>query len=221
MKKSNNYFTLIVLLALVVAFGFATPDTWAQRTSAQNKPEVDLEEDPEAGSASSELSEEEIEALRLRRRLMTSSWAELEVGEDKIVISTGIAKADGPDFETIAGLKDGEVLLLTRCQSVKLKTPVALKVGSVDLKTDNVAENYPGVYSIWLKKVGNGWNIVFNEKPDVWGTMYDSKADVGETPATYSKLDTPSEKLAFEIGDGMLSLKWGPHQWSSKFTIVN
>jgi len=63
----------------------------------------------------------------------------------------------------------------------------SVKVGLVQMsmsleKTENVAKGYAGVYGIWLKKTAKGWNFVFNQKPDVWGTMYDPAANVGEVP---------------------------------------
>jgi len=161
---------------------------------------------------------------RQRRRAQTTTTAQLKIGEKSISLLAAILKADGHDYKSIAALKNGDVLPLTRSQAIKLKTDLPLTIGDVALKTENVAKGYAGVYSVWLKKTAAGWNLVFNEKPDVWGTMYDPAANVGEAPAEYAKLDTPAEALKFELTQdgqgGVIKFSWGEHQWSAKFAIA-
>ena len=81
------------------------------------------------------------------------------------------------------------------------------------------------MYSLWLKKVDDGWHLVFNEKPDVWGTQHDSAADVGEVSLTHETAAEPTEKLECTISkdgeDGTLRLAWGPNVWSTHFKAIN
>ena len=112
---------------------------------------------------------------------------------------------------------------MTLGQAIKLSTAFDLKFGDTVVKKENFAPGYPGVYSLWIKKTGSGWTFVFNEKPDVWGTMHKDKYDVSATPAKYSTLDEPTEGFKLDVqaeGDaGSLTIAWGEHQWSADFTI--
>jgi len=75
-----------------------------------------------------------------------------------------------------------------------------------------------------MKKTADGWHFIFNQKPDMWGTMYDPAADVAEIPVTYSKLDAPTKALQFEIPQegqsGEVKISWGEHQWVAPFTLA-
>ena len=103
---------------------------------------------------------------------------------------------------------------------MKLWTDVDLLFGEFVVKQGNMAEDYPGVYSLWLKKAGDGWRMAVNSLPDVWGTMYDPKADIGEIPLHYDTQDASNERLTVtltEDGDGAdLKLAWGTHIWTAK-----
>ena len=81
------------------------------------------------------------------------------------------------------------------------------------------------MYSIWLKKVDDGWHFVFNKKPDVWGTQHDPAADVGEIPVSYETGAEPTEQLQCTItkeGEvGTLKIAWGPKVWSTQFKAIS
>ncbi len=167
---------------------------------------------------------EAAERARARRRAQTTTNAVLKIGDKSISMLAAILKTTGHDYKEITNVKEGQVLQLTRSQSIKLKTDLPLTFGNLTLKTENVAKGYAGVYGVWLKKTATGWNFVFNEKPDVWGTMHDPAANVGEIPAEYSKLDPPNDAMKFELTQegqgGTLRIVWGEHQWSAKFTVA-
>jgi hypothetical protein len=160
-----------------------------------------------------------------RRRMVTTTTAQLKVGDKTIGMTSGILKTDSPDYESIAKLNEGDVLLLTRSQTIKLKTDLPMSFGDVTIKTENVAKGYAGVYGIWLKKSADGWTLVFNERADVWGTMYDPAANVAEVPAAYASLAEPTEALKFELpqsgNGGAIKISWGEHEWTAPFTILN
>lgn len=161
---------------------------------------------------------------RQRRRIQTTTTAALKMGDKNINMVAAILKADAPDYASVAKLKEGEVLQLTRSQAIKLKTELPLAFGDLTLKTENVAKGYAGVYSIWIKKTADGWAFVFNQKPDVWGTMYDPAANVGEIPVEHGVPEKAGEAMKFALVQegqgGTLKISWGEHQWSAKFTLV-
>jgi hypothetical protein len=147
------------------------------------------------------------------------------IGEAEISLMAGHLKADGRDCQAIDTLKAGDLLLMTEGVALKLKTSADLDFGAVTAKAENVAPNYPGVYSIWFRKAEDGWTATFNEKPDVWGTQHRSDADVGTVPAAYARLDEPAATLTLGVDDlsdgkGRLRVDWGDHQWTLPFAIV-
>ena len=209
------------VLTLVALLGFAT-DATAQRESGSSS---EAAAPSEANPDGEEGGEGESSTQQRRRRFVTTTSAELKLGEKSISMVTGIQKADSPDYEAISKLKDGDVLLLTMSQTIKLKTDVPLSFGAVTLKTENVAKGYAGVYGIWLRKTADGWNLIFNERPDVWGTMYDPAADVAEVSVAHKSLSEPTDALKFELPQdgqgGTLRIAWGEHEWTAPFTLAN
>lgn len=220
------------LLAVAIACcGFATSvGAQEQKKPAGDAPQAAAsgEDAPLSGEdaplAGGQEDTEAAERARQRRRVQTTTTAVLKFGDKNISLLSAILKTSGHDYQEIVNVKDGAVMPLTRSQVIKLKTDLALTFGEVTLKTENVAKGYAGVYGVWLKKTATGWNFIFNQKPDVWGTMYDASANVGEIPAEYTKLDPPTEALAFAIVQegqgGVLKISWGEHQWSAKFTLA-
>ena len=145
--------------------------------------------------------------------------------DGEIVRITYVAQqTKSPDFKAIAGMKDGDVVRFTRARAAKLFTDVDLRFGNEIIMAENAGKNYPGVYSLWLKKAGSGWNLVFNSEPDIWGTMRDPGKDVAEVPLVSSKLSEEERKFVVDLtedGDGgVLRLAWGPNEWKTKFSVV-
>lgn len=173
-----------------------------------------------AGSGSGDAAER----ARQRRRLQTTTTATLKFGDKNISMLAAVLKADAPDYASIDKLQEGEILELTRSQAIKLKTDLPLAFGDLTLKTENVAKGYAGVYGIWIKKTADGWAWVFNEKPDVWGTMHDPAADAGEIKVEHGTPEKTDEAMKFTIAQegqgGTITISWGAHQWSAKFTIA-
>ena len=145
-----------------------------------------------------------------------------------------------PDYANLTNAQPGEVVVLTTCAAPKFRTDFHLLFGETRIERDNVAENYPGVYSLWLKKTTEGWNLVFNWKADVWGTMHDPEADVAEIPLDYTFEESEAKAIATlllaeekpkdaprfkaqlteENGEVLFTMEWGPHHWSTRFTIA-
>lgn len=97
------------------------------------------------------------------------------------------------DYEKVSELQTGQLLKLERATAIKLRTEVPLRFGSTEIPIWNVAENYPGVYSLWLQKVDDGWHLVFNDEADAWGTQHNPAADRAEIPIAYRRMETDGE----------------------------
>lgn len=208
---------------LISTFIWAAPAI-AQETPAEGQSPPASEGDIEAGAAAAAAGEEaEREEEENNRRRRMPSETRIDLGEVEAIRVTWTAwPLDGRDFPELSELKSGEVMLITASAPPKLWTHVDLSFGDLTVPEGNVAENYPGVYGLWLRRTDEGWNLIFNDKPDVWGTMYDPSADAGEVPLQYSSTDADGDAFAVELkegesGSGTLELSWGEHHWSTPF----
>lgn len=159
-----------------------------------------------------------------RRRRGGGGSTKIEVGDKQEVrITFGDLKAEGEDYPKLAQVKEGEVFKFVGSRATKLFTDVDLKFGDTVVETENVAENYPGVYGLWLRKTADGWNLVFNEQPDIWGTQHDPEFDVAEVPLEYSEADEAAEAMKVDLSkpedgsEGELKIAFGEHVWTAKF----
>lgn len=170
------------------------------------------------------LTEEEAAAREAFRRRRMGNIAKLEVDDKTIAISYGDTLADGPDYPKVATTEDGATVKLTKSIVTKLKTEHDLQFGEVSIKTGNAAKDYPGVYGLWLKRVGDGWHLVFSDYADVWGTQHFPEGDVAEVPLAYAKADEAADAYTVNVdeaeGGGTIRITWGDHEWTAAFTIV-
>ena len=212
---------LTVAVCLMCAFAvLLTNSAFAQE--GENDPKTESTPSGAKGSASEEGDEDA--ALAAARLRFGPNKATAKVGEKEIFqIGPKVQIKEDPDYPKVDGLKDGELVVMTLGQAIKLSTQFDLMFGDTLVKNANFHPDYPGVYSLWLKKNGDGWSLVFNEKPDVWGTMHKDEFDVGETNLAYAELDDAEEGLKFDVQAdeqrGMLTITWGKHQWKAPFTI--
>jgi hypothetical protein len=198
---------------MMMSMAWVSPTGFAQEQS-KDKAADSSKEDAAAAQAAAR-----------RRALYGPNIAKAEFGEAEVSIMGGKQKADSHDAQSVESVKPGEVLMLTESQALKLKTYTDLKFGNVTAKYENVAKNYPGVYSIWLKKTEQGWNACFNEKPDMWGTQYDPEKDVGETPIEFKTLDEPVKTMTVKVdkkdnSQGVIRIALGKYEWSLPFTVL-
>lgn len=162
-------------------------------------------------------------ALRLRSSIAQAAGAQPKLTLSGKSISIRYAgNSLGPEQLTKA--REGEVVTLTADAAIKLMTEADLRFGEHVIKAGNFNPKYAGVYSLWLKKTGNGWRLVFNKQADVLGTQHDPAADVLELPLAAGTSPTEAKKLTIELkkaGDeGLLRLAWGSNEWTAKFTVV-
>lgn len=160
---------------------------------------------------------------RRRGRFGSSDEAKLTLAENEIRVRFDRTKSSDEAYLQVSEPKEGQVVTFLRARPSKLWTDVDLHFGDTVIETENVAEDYPGVYSLWLKKTADGWHLVFNELADVWGTQHDPSHDVAEVPLTVAAADEASEELTVELeqseGGGVLKILWGETAWEAPFTV--
>ena len=160
------------------------------------------------------------------RLLLTQSrnLAFLKVADQEIVLHCGKVAADGADYENLEQLSAGEVQVLTTAAGTKLRTEVDLSFGGNIVPTGNLAEGYPGLYSVWLKRADEGWLLVFNREADVWGTQRDPAMDVEEVALHHETVEEVAEEMKTSLeeadGGGVLEIRWGRHRWTAAFQLA-
>ena len=147
----------------------------------------------------------------------------LDIAGNTVKISYTETRSDTEDHKTLENIKNGEVFEVTSARATKLFTDVDLQFGDVVIKTENAGKNYPGVYSLWLKKVDKGWNLVINEHADVWGTMYEAEMDVAEIPLKHAKVKEGKYRFTIDLEEkgngGLLKVAWGKDLWTAPFVL--
>jgi len=127
--------------------------------------------------------------------------------------------------QPLAALQAGQVLPLARAAAIRLRTETDLAFGSTVVPAGNHAPGYPGIYSLWLKRAQDGWRLVFNAQPDVWGTQHDRTHDVVEVPLEWKPLAPAVERLSVELradgaAGGLVRLAWGPNEWTARCSVA-
>ena len=81
-----------------------------------------------------------------------------------------------------------------------------------------------GKYSVWTYPTETGWKFILNNKADVWGTEYDSTANILEIPMTVEKADAPVEIFKISLipqRDNLVKLlvEWEYYKVWINFTV--
>ena len=129
---------------------------------------------------------------------------------------------DGPDFARLMQTPDGAIVMLTESSVPRLRTEVPLRFGKALIATGNQVAGFPGSYGVWLKRVGSGWRLVFNNEPDAWGSQHDPTFDAAEIEVSHSDGHAVARPFAVAIvphaaDRGRLVIVWGPHEWTADF----
>ncbi len=152
------------------------------------------------------------------------SSSRIEIADQAIRLRVDRLPAPGPDYDKLPTLADGEVLGPIYGKPFKFWTDADLAFEGAAVAAHNHGPTYPGVYSLWLKRDGDGWKLVFNHLADVWGTMHMAEHDAAETPLAFRTLDEAVEqtegRLEVDGDGGMLTLRWGTMEWSAPFRVV-
>lgn len=139
--------------------------------------------------------------------------AELKTGSGTISVDYGRPSLQGRDM--LSQLEEGAFWRLGMNQATVLETPVDLVFGDT-----RVAK---GGYSLFLKKQGGSFFLVFNSQTGQWGTQRDPAKDVHSIVLASQPLDSPVEDFTIELtgaeGGGVLSLSWGVTKLGSSFSF--
>ena len=164
------------------------------------------------------------------------AWTLAERNESAIVLPDAVSSriavhywkdqnVEHPDFAAIAAVTEDQVVRLTEAAVLRLRTMLPLQFGGVKIATENLTPGFPGLYGLWLKRVGSGWRLVFNYEPDVWGTQHNPDFDAAEIDVAYATDEGSTRPLSVALvptgaRSGRLVIHWGPHEWSTDFTIA-
>ena len=137
--------------------------------------------------------------------------AELKAGAGAVTIDYGRPSLKGRDM--LSQLQEGSFWRMGMNQATVLTTPVDLVFGAT-----KVAK---GSYSLWLKKAGEKFELVFNSQTGQWGTQHDTGKDVCSIVMKSEALPSAVETFTIELKDapkgGDLGLSWGATKLSAGF----
>jgi hypothetical protein len=137
--------------------------------------------------------------------------AELKAGSGSMTVDYGRPSLKGR--EMLSELKEGDSWRMGMNQATVLTTPLDLTFGATKI--------IKGSYSLFLKKVGTGFELVFNSQTGQWGTQHDLSKDVASVALKSAPLSTPVEMFTIELKEagkgGDLALLWGGTKLSSGF----
>ena len=132
--------------------------------------------------------------------------------------------ASGADYARLDSAANGAIVELTESQVPRLTIDTPVRFGNVTLRTENQVGGFPGVYGLWLKRVGAGWRLVFNNEYDVWGTQHDAKFDVADVELTHTDQQPATQPFTVSLiptgsDRGQLAIVWGAHRWTADFIV--
>jgi hypothetical protein len=160
-----------------------------------------------------------------RRRGGDVGEAALELAGKEIKVSYPKLKAESDDFAALESLPAGGVHSYVGGRAFKLLTAGDLVFGEQVVEAGNAAPGYPGVYSVWLKRVGDdSWSLVFNDDADIWGSQREAAADAVEVPVAHSAAPEIAAQVVLALEQtgpdtGILRLTWGARRWEAPFQV--
>jgi hypothetical protein len=140
--------------------------------------------------------------------------AEMKAGTGSITIDYGRPELKGRDM--LSQLQEGSFWRMGMNQATVLTTPVDLTFGSTKIAK--------GAYSLWLKKAGEAFQLVFNSQTGQWGTQHDASKDVASVDMKKTPLSAPVETFTIELtpsaNGGSLDMSWGATKLSAPFELA-
>jgi hypothetical protein len=140
--------------------------------------------------------------------------AELKAGTGVITVDYGRPALKGRDM--LAQLQEGSFWRMGRNEATVLTTPVDLSFGGTAVAK--------GAYSLWLKKSGDSFQVVFNSQTGQWGTQHDPAKDVASVTLAKSSLPAPVEVFTMDLAQapkgGDLELRWGTTKLAAPFELA-
>jgi len=140
--------------------------------------------------------------------------ASLPVASGVITVDYGRPSLKGRDM--FSQLQEGAFWRMGRNEATVLTTPADLAFGGTRIAK--------GAYSLWLKKTGESFQLVFNSQTGQWGTQHDPAKDVASVTMTKSPLPAPVETFTMGLAaapkGGTLELSWGAMKLAAPFDLV-
>ena len=140
--------------------------------------------------------------------------AELPAGSGTITIDYGRPALKGRDM--FSQLSEGAFWRMGRNEATVLTTPADLAFGGTRIAK--------GAYSLWLKKAGEAFLLVFNSQTGQWGTQHDPTKDVASVNLAKAPLAAPVETFTIALAPapkgGALDLSWGATKLSAPFELA-
>jgi Protein of unknown function (DUF2911) len=140
--------------------------------------------------------------------------AELKVPAGAVTVDYGRPSLKGRDM--LAQLQDGSFWRMGMNEATVLTTPVDLSFGGTKVPK--------GSYSLWLKRQGEDFVLVFNSQTGQWGTRHDASKDVYSVTLKKDALPAPVETFTIDLKDapkgGDLVLSWGQTRLDAPFTTA-
>jgi Protein of unknown function (DUF2911) len=140
--------------------------------------------------------------------------AELAAASGTITIDYGRPSLKGRDM--LSQLQEGAFWRMGMNQATVLTTPVDLAFGTTPVPK--------GAYSLWLKKTGDAFQLVFNSQTGQWGTQHDPAKDICSVALTKTALASPVELFTIELGPaakgGSFDLSWGATKLAAPFEFA-
>ena len=140
--------------------------------------------------------------------------AEMKAGPGAITLDYGRPSLKGRDM--LGQLQEGSFWRMGRNEATVLTTPVDLAFGTTRLAK--------GAYSLWLKRTGETFQLVFNSQTGQWGTQHDPAKDVASVAMAKSPLAAPVETFTMGLvpaaKGGTLELSWGAAKLGAPFEIA-
>jgi hypothetical protein len=137
--------------------------------------------------------------------------AELKAGSGAITVDYGRPSLKGRDM--LSRLEDGAYWRMGMNEATVLTTPVDLAFGSTTVPK--------GSYSLWLKKDGDAFRLVFNSQTGQWGTEHDPAKDVHDVALTTEAVSSPVETFTIDLkpaaDGGEMDLVWGATKLKGAF----
>jgi len=146
------------------------------------------------------------------------AMTKVAVAGKNVMIEYGRPSTEGAGYKQLASVKPDQIWRMGKNEATNIKTDADIKAGDKTIKA--------GRYSLWAKKTADGWNLVFNNDADVWGTNHKASSDIGEIPLTMSKPASPAQLLTIELKADSSTpngvnyrLSWGDQEATAKFTL--
>ena len=115
--------------------------------------------------------------------------AELKVPAGAVTVDYGRPSLKGRDM--LAQLQDGAFWRMGMNEATVFTTPVDLSFGGTKVPK--------GSYSLWLKRQGEDFVLVFNAQTGQWGTRHDASKDVYTVPLKKEPLSAPMETFTVDL----------------------